>query len=98
MSPDTWRRTTYGKSEIDGPVGTLPTPDLVDPGHVPVAHVRIPGVGRPPGCRAEPPALGGDAQQPWAQLPDLPRARRRRPVRVPAGGAALSRDPLGQRL
>ena len=42
--------------------------------------------------------VGGDAQQPGPQLPDLLRAGRRHPLRLPAGPAALSRDPLGQRL
>ncbi len=43
-------------------------------------------------------AAGGDAQQPGPQLPDLLRAGRRHLLRLLPGAAALSRDPLGQRL
>ena len=98
MSPKVWRRAAYGTIESGGPVQTFLAPELVDAGHVPVAHVRVPGAGRPARRRAAAPALGRHAEQPGAQFPHLLRAAGRRPLRLPAGLAPLPRDPLGQRL
>ena len=71
---------------------------LFEPGHVPVAHVRLPGAGRLAGSHPVPAAAGGDAHQPGPQLPHLLRAGRRHLLRLLAGVSPLSRDPLGQRL
>ena len=98
MSPKSRRRTTHGTSEIGGPVATLPAQEPVDARAVPVAHVRVPGAGRAADRRSPPPALGRDAEQPGAQHPHLLRAAGGHPLCLSAGPAALSRDPLGQRL
>src|SRR4051812_11147981 len=98
MSRKSRRRTTNGTSEIGGSVATLPAQELIYARAVPVAHVRVPGAGRIAHCRSSSPALGGDAEQPGVEYSHLFRAAGGYSLLLPAGPAALSRDPLGQRL
>src|SRR6476660_1337328 len=98
MSPRSRRRTTYGTSEIGGPIATIPEQEPVVARSIPVAHVRVPGAGRVADRRSPPSALGCDAEQPGPEHSDLLRAPSGRAVLLPASPAALSRDPVGQRL
>ena len=80
-------------------LAALTAQDPVDAGPVPVAHVRVPGAGRAADGHPAPASCGTRCST-TSGLNVLICfvLAGGHPLRLPAGVAALSRDPLGQRL